>query len=325
MSEPERFIKFIPSEEAFYLMHKHPNAFRLLSHIANTARRYDGHPDGLSIGQCHLRHWEKYDLTEKEYRTAKQVLKTRKHIVIISTNRKCKKGATKRATNSTLVQICSLTVYDINTEDKGDQKGDRRATEGRQTRKNKKEKEDHPLTPSFSKSSGSDDFDDEDDLLTARSNKKDPDKHIYGHVYMNDAQIQECSDVLMARGIQGVVPGIEGVKYAVEAILTSPGRSYTIKNWQNALATWKIPDNFKLQAQQHEEIANELCRKYNTAVNSITCKIHHDRKKDVRGLVFEGGTGNYTIWEFFAFSDALFKEKVMKFQQKNKMSKAFKK
>ena len=77
----ERFIKFIPSDEAFWLMHHKPNAFRLLSHIAYTARRFNGHPDGLIIGQCHLEHWKKYDLSEQEYRTAKAILSKRKHII----------------------------------------------------------------------------------------------------------------------------------------------------------------------------------------------------------------------------------------------------
>lgn len=146
----ERFLKFIPSEEAFWLLENKPNAFRLLTHIANTARRTDGSPDGLKIGQCHLQHWSKYKLTERQYRTAKKILKERGHIDIIDTNRTRQKSTTGTTTKSTLVELCSTTVYDINSESRDDRKDDRETTERRQTRMNKKEKEyHHPHTPSL--------------------------------------------------------------------------------------------------------------------------------------------------------------------------------
>ena len=144
----ERFLKFIPSEEAFWLMQHKPNAFKLLAHIANTARRTNGHPDGLSIGQCHLQSWTFYKMTEQEYRTAKQILIQRKHIIIIETNRTRKKSTTGTTTKSTLVQLCSTTIWDINLDDSNDRINDRATTEQRQTRKNKKEKEDHHPNPS---------------------------------------------------------------------------------------------------------------------------------------------------------------------------------
>jgi len=127
----ERFIKFIPSEEAFWLMHNKPNAFRLLTHIANTARRYDGHPDGLSIGQCHLQSWQFYHLSEQEYRTAKEILVKRKHIIIIETNRTRKKSTTGVTTSSTLVQLLDSRVWDINSEDTNDRINDRATTDQR--------------------------------------------------------------------------------------------------------------------------------------------------------------------------------------------------
>lgn len=153
----ERFIKFIPSEEAFWLMENKPNAFRLLAHIANTARRTPGHPDGLLIGQCHLESWKEYKLTERQYRTAKQILEKRKHIQIISTNRTRQKSTTGSTTNSTLVQICSNTIWDINSQTIDDLKDDRATTDRRPTddkqevKKVKKvKKEEISPTPFFS-------------------------------------------------------------------------------------------------------------------------------------------------------------------------------
>lgn len=156
-SMSERFIKFIPSEEAFWLMKEKPNAFRLLAHIANTARRANGYPDGLIIGQCHLQSWTFYGLTEQQYRTAKDILVKRKHIIIIETNRTRKKSTTGSTTASTLVQLCSLTIWDINPEPINDRINDRATTDQRPSndkqegiRKNKKEKEEQqPLTPSL--------------------------------------------------------------------------------------------------------------------------------------------------------------------------------
>lgn len=133
MSDNERFIKFIPSEEAFWLMKEKPNAFLLLAYIANTARRANGHPDGLTIGQCHLQSWTFYGLTEREYRTAKEILVKRKHIIIIETNRTRKKSTTGSTTASTLVQLCSLKIWDINPETNDDRKDDRPTTDRRLT------------------------------------------------------------------------------------------------------------------------------------------------------------------------------------------------
>ena len=139
MSESCRFLKFIPSEEAFWLMQYKPNAFNLLTHIANTARRVNGYPDGLLIGQCHLQSWAFYGLTERQYRTAKEILVQRKHILIIETNRTRKKSTSGTTTRSTLVQLCSLTIWDINPETSDDRNDvrpttDRRLTDDKQER-----------------------------------------------------------------------------------------------------------------------------------------------------------------------------------------------
>lgn len=154
----ETYFRIFRSDEMLYLARKHPNAFILLTFIAARARRENGHPDGLVIGECHIGDHKEYGLTEKEYRTAKKILVDRNHIKIIETCRtrksdkkteragkkieiieNVKKTTTERATKvttiGTLVQLCSLTIYDINPEDpnqrKGDRNGDRGATEGR--------------------------------------------------------------------------------------------------------------------------------------------------------------------------------------------------
>lgn len=175
----ERFIKFIPSEEAMFLVtHKKPayqNAFRLLTIIAERARRYDGHPDGLKIGQCHLGKWNEYGMSEQNYKTAKKILERMGQIKIIETNRTrkkkvltesnsfnshfSKKATTEVTTEGTLVELCSSTVYDINIMESNDSSNESLTTGQRlandKLRKNKKEKkekeEQKPLTPFSSK------------------------------------------------------------------------------------------------------------------------------------------------------------------------------
>lgn len=173
----QRFLKFIPSKAAIEFAIKYKNAFVLLMIIAERARRENGYPDGLTIGQCHLGNHKSYDMTEKEYRYAKKILVEQGLIKIIVTNRTRKKasqtqklfettfgangGATEITTTGTVVELCNSEVWDINSEDsnhqKGDRKGDRGATEGRLKgdkqegiRKKKKEEEKElPHTPSL--------------------------------------------------------------------------------------------------------------------------------------------------------------------------------
>ncbi len=108
------FIKLIRSDETEWLSINKPMAFALLGIIAQRARRYDGAPDGLTIGQCHLGDWKDSGFSRQNYRTALEILKKRKHIASILTNRKRKKSTTGLTTEGTLVQLLSSNVYDIN-------------------------------------------------------------------------------------------------------------------------------------------------------------------------------------------------------------------
>ena len=110
----EKQIKFIPSPEALWLKSEKPKSFQLLSYIAENARRENGHPDGLLIGQCHIGNLKKIKLTQQEYRTAKKILILRKHIKIIETSRTRKESQDGTTTIDTLVEIISKTIWDIN-------------------------------------------------------------------------------------------------------------------------------------------------------------------------------------------------------------------
>ena len=142
----KRFLQLIPSEETMYLVIHKPNAFRLLTIIATRARRENGHPDGLTAGQCHLGDWKACGFTEQEYRTAKDILIMRQHLKIVETCRTRKKSTNGTTTRGTLVELISSTVYDINSDSINDRINDRATTEQRPSndeqeriRKNKKE------------------------------------------------------------------------------------------------------------------------------------------------------------------------------------------
>jgi hypothetical protein len=127
----QRFIKFIPSDETRWLIQYQPNAFLLLSLIADRARVFDGLADGLRPGQCHIGDHKSCGLSERQYRTAKTVLVIRKHIRIIETCRNRKKSTTGATTKGTLVELISSTVYDINKNCCDDRSDDRATTERR--------------------------------------------------------------------------------------------------------------------------------------------------------------------------------------------------
>jgi len=129
----ERFLKFIPSDEAMWLLKKKGHAFRLLAIIAESARRHKGDPDGLSIGECFIGGHTNYDMTEQNYRTAKDLLVKRQHIEIVETCRTRKKSTTGVTTVGTKVKLLSTSVWDINSEVGNDRSNDRPTTDQRPT------------------------------------------------------------------------------------------------------------------------------------------------------------------------------------------------
>ena len=132
----ERFIKFIPSEAASWLQKNHPNAFLLLCLIAQRARRYNGHIDGLTIGMARLGDFRLAGIeSESKYRTAKDVLVRVGAIKIVETARKRKKLTTERTSKTTtvgtLVLLLKSDIWDINPDiddDRNDDRNDDRIT-----------------------------------------------------------------------------------------------------------------------------------------------------------------------------------------------------
>ena len=239
----ERFLKYIPSQEALYLLHNHGHAFRLLTIIAGIARRESGFPDGLEIAEAFIGDWKSYGMSEQNYRTAKNVLLNRKHIEIIETNRTRKKALTDTnyfnsrnfkkpttgmTTKGTKVKLISSNVYDINIFVDNDRPNDCLTTDQRLTnddqegyKKDKNDKKDHQSSlPSFSTKEVIDDF----------FPKKEKGIEIYKEVFLTQKEIDECVK------IKG---SLENVKDCIRQIIDNPGRKTVIKNVNSECAARK--------------------------------------------------------------------------------------
>ena len=147
MSDSDRFIKFIPSQEALWLLKNKGHAFRLLAIVAEAARRYEGDPDGLKKGEAFIGGHKNYDMTEQNYRTAKKILERRQHLKILETSRTLQKSTNGVTTEATKVKLLSSNVWDINL-DGGNERpnewltNDQRMANDKQESKEREERED---------------------------------------------------------------------------------------------------------------------------------------------------------------------------------------
>ena len=143
----DNFIKLIRGDRGEWLQEHFPNAFLLLTTISRQARRYSDKNDGLEIGDAIIGRIEtsiKSGLSHKAYRIALEKLIELGMVEIVynpkAEKSKPQKRAIKRAIKSMVVCLIDSEVYDINSEDKGHQKGHLGAIKGPET-KNEEERE----------------------------------------------------------------------------------------------------------------------------------------------------------------------------------------
>ena len=300
----ERFIKFIPSDEAMYLLIHKGNAFRLLTIIAESARRYSGGADGLQIGEAFLGDWKSYGMTEQNYRTAKRILIQRQHLLLIETNRNRKKSTTGVTTAGTKVKLISSNVYDINIEMPNDRPNDCLTTdqrlpndELRKKKKDKNEKESHPSIPSLPADRMIDDF----------SSKIE----VYKGIFLTQVELDAC---LKIKG------SLENVRDAIAFIQNSKRRKHDITDWPNALSRWKIENKAQTCVQDNISYADKLCKEFEDFKkgNGWRCYMYTDRKKDQRGILFESESA-YQQAFFIPLIDQELKNKAEEFIKTKKM------
>lgn len=121
------FFKAMRSEAGTELIKANPNAFVLLYVIARRARWHHGfNAHDLAPGEAVLGDYKNYGMSEREYRTAKQLLE------------KCHFATFKTTNRGTVASLVSTTVFDISGEPDDRQPqptGNRRKTDGQATDK----------------------------------------------------------------------------------------------------------------------------------------------------------------------------------------------
>jgi hypothetical protein len=187
--------------------------------------------------------------------------------------------------------------------------------------KNKRIKKDHHLDTPIAASSPDDDL--IDDLSSdkrkskAKSLRKTARTHIYGDVYLNEKELQTC---LLAR------PDLETIREIVKQAMTWGGRVRPIKNWVKTIVSWNVSSINRVMEREkiNAEYGVSLEKIYGFSVTGWVCRVYHDRKKDVKGMLFEKMSG--TAWdpEFVAFNDTKFKDKITKIIMDKQMQRHFK-
>lgn len=299
----DRFLKFIPSKEAMWLLKNKGHAFRLLTIIAESARRYEGDPDGLKIGECFIGGYENYDMSERNYRTAKETLEKRRHMEIVETCRTRKKSTTGVTTVGTKVKLISSTVWDINLQGNDDRSDDCPTTDRRPTddklRMINKEKEDHPSIPSLAKPV-IDDFSFSEKI------------EIVPGIKLSQADLDAC---VRLKG------SLEKAQEAISAIQANPKRKTTISDWPNALMKWKPPTKSKPQLSENVWYTEKLCKEFAefTESQNWRCSMYNDTQKDQRGILFENSRSTETL--FVALVDGELSAKCEEFVNNKNMRK----
>lgn len=134
--------------------------------------------------------------------------------------------------------------------------------------------------------------------------------HICLNVYLDQIELDEC---IKLKG------SLENVKDCIEKIQKNPKRKATIVHWVDTLKTWKFPNVIADKTIENENIAKKFIEEYEENVG-WEFRIHHDRVKDVRGILFQG-LGATSQPEFIIFTDFEFKEKINKSIKDKKLKK----
>jgi hypothetical protein len=113
------FFKCMRNSEALELIAKHPPSFILLYIIAFRANRHDAfNQHDLGPGQAFVGDYKRIGLTERTYRTAKQILEKHGFATFTPTSK------------GTVATLLNTRVFDVNLE-QGDGRNDEQATDSR--------------------------------------------------------------------------------------------------------------------------------------------------------------------------------------------------
>jgi hypothetical protein len=167
-------------------------------------------------------------------------------------------------------------------------------------REERREKDHHPLTPSWANRKVIDDFSSKGERV-----------EICSGVFLSPEELDSC---IAIKGNQ------EKVRLAIEAIQGHPKRKSAITSWPNALATWKIENTTQTRIQDHAEYAKKLCLEFADFEDGDgwRCRPYEDTRKDQTGLLFESQSA-YQEGFFLALVDGDFISKCENFIERERM------
>jgi hypothetical protein len=119
VNERVGWLKAMRTEDAMELIAQNPLAYTLAAMIALRARWREGfNRHGLGIGEAMLGDFEKYGMTEKQYRTAKTHLE------------KGGFAAFRRASKGTIAKLTDMRLFSVFESREGEQKGEHEPDNG---------------------------------------------------------------------------------------------------------------------------------------------------------------------------------------------------
>jgi len=315
----ERFIKFIPSQTSDWLRSTYPNAFLILSVIAERARRTNDMPDGLLIGDAIISYeklGESCGLSKKQVRLAIEKLVEHQILEIIWNGRGAKplkKRALKRALKGMLVNLCDSSIWDINPEREGTVEGTQRALKGhskgtkQEGRRRNKNEEDI-----YSQSSYSKDIPPPNPDSGKKRRKEDSffsKKREYANgVFLSEDEYELIKQKFFSFSIEKVLQRYSDWKHGVGEFSNGKGCKTRISRDFDALQNWDHSPEKEDIIPHNIQIAKEIQSKYLFMNHTYSIEL---RKEDVT-FETKGAIGEAYKFMEFRFEDKYMGEKLEK-------------
>ena len=170
----------------------------------------------------------------------------------------------------------------------------------RYKKKIENDEKNHPHTPSFEKNDSDDLNDDSFQKKKKKTAQSNEGKHeVHNGVFLTEAELKDCIE------FHG---SLEKVKWQIEKIQTSPGRTQEISRWAYSIKKWKFNNETIDRSQQNEQMAKQLEKKYQGG-KGWRVSTYRDTRKDCKGLLFENPTGHGEPI-FIIYTDPEFDRKV---------------
>ena len=113
-----------------------------------------------------------------------------------------------------------------------------------------------------------------------------PKIEVYPGIFLTQEELDLC---IQARGSR------EMVEMVLTQINQWTGRKNDIQDWVSTIKNWNLKNKSKEVIQSNEEFAKHLVSEYGNDGSAWTCRIYHDKKKDMRALLFEPMQGDHHL------------------------------